>query len=152
MSLLFEPSRANMLAMKGPQDVAAAIILRHGRVLVTRRAPGQKMAGYWEFPGGKLEPEESVQTCIERELAEELALECVAGRVLVTNRHTYPGGTINLIGVEVQLVSEAWQLRVHDEARWVEGAELMGLQLAPADVAIAEVVYTLLERGEAGSR
>ena len=131
-------------------DVAAAIILRHGRVLGARRAPAQKMAGYWEFPGGKREPGESVQTCIVRELAEELAIDCVARQVLVTNLHIYPGGTINLIGVEVQMVSATWQLRVHDEARWVEGEELMNLQLAPADIPIAEFVRALLERREEG--
>ena len=55
------------------KQVAAAIAYRGDQVLVTRRAPGQHLEGYWEFPGGKLEDGECVARCIERELQEELS-------------------------------------------------------------------------------
>ena len=69
------------------QQVAAAIIVDEGFVLVARRAPGQKMAGFWEFPGGKIEPGETLESCIERELAEELGLVGEARDVVATNVH-----------------------------------------------------------------
>lgn len=89
-----------------PKDVAAAIAIRGNRVLVTRRAPGQKLAGVWEFPGGKLEAGETPQTCIVRELFEELSIACEADEVLTQNLHTYPGGAINLIAVRVRMASD----------------------------------------------
>ena len=132
--------------MPSPQSVAAAIIVQHDQVLVTRRARGQKMAGLWEFPGGKLEPGETAATCIVRELAEELGIAAEAGEVLATNLHRYPGGAIELIGIRVRIASEKWTLTVHDAARWVGAADLLSLDLAPADGPIAEAVCALLAR------
>jgi 8-oxo-dGTP diphosphatase len=124
--------------------VAAAIAIRHGRVLVTHRAPGQKMEGLWEFPGGKLDPGETAQDCIVRELAEELGVGSEAGEVIARNFHTYPGGVIELLGIRVHLLSETFVLSVHDEARWVDADGLLGLALAPADIPIAHAVCALL--------
>lgn len=67
------------------KQVAAAIVFDDGKVLVTRRAAGQKLAGFWEFPGGKLEPGEDVQSCIVRELQEELGVASTAGEVLTVS-------------------------------------------------------------------
>lgn len=127
------------------QKVAAAIILKQGHVLVTRRALGQKLAGFWEFPGGKLEPGETLGACIERELAEELGIDGEAGEVIATNVHIYPAGAIELIAIHVRIATESFKLAVHDEARWVTGGELLSLELAPADVPIADTVCALLE-------
>lgn len=130
--------------MPDPKDVAAAIIMKGNRVLLARRAKGQALEGAWEFPGGKLEPGETAQACVVRELAEELSMTCIAGDVLTTNLHAYPGGAINLIAVEVRLTSESWRLTVHDHVEWVAADELMARALAPADVPIAGHVYRLL--------
>lgn len=119
-------------------DVAAAVAILEGRVLVTRRAPGEKLAGYWEFPGGKLEFEEGPQECIVRELREELGVRCFAGQVLTESIYEYPGGAINLIAVEVSLIDTEFHLSVHDAYRWVELEDLLELQLAPADVPIVK--------------
>jgi len=124
----------------GVKDVAAAIIVRDGRVLVGRRAPGQNLAGYWEFPGGKLEPGETVQQCVERELVEELSVASVAGAVMMEHLHRYDGGAINLIAVHVRMIGDAWRLSVHDAVEWIGAARLAGLRLAPADIAIADAV------------
>ena len=62
--------------------VAAAVVRRNGRVLVTRRAPGQNLAGKWEFPGGKIEGHETAAECIKRELQEELGLQLSEQHVL----------------------------------------------------------------------
>ncbi len=124
----------------GVKDVAAAIIVRDGRVLMGRRAPGQNLAGCWEFPGGKLEPGETAQQCVERELAEELAVDCVAGAIMMAHLHHHDGGAINLIAVRARMTGDDWRLSVHDAVEWVGPAALAGLKLAPADIAIAAAV------------
>ncbi|NAN55239.1 (deoxy)nucleoside triphosphate pyrophosphohydrolase [Pseudomonas protegens] len=124
--------------MKAP--VAAAVVHRDGKILITRRAPGQKLAGMWEFPGGKLEHGETPQDCITRELREELGVESVAGEILTSSIYTYPGGTIELIAVSVVLQSIQFVLQVHDLIEWVRPQELLQYDLAPADVPIAEEI------------
>jgi 8-oxo-dGTP diphosphatase len=121
-------------------QVAAAVICQEGMVLITRRAPGEKLAGMWEFPGGKLEPGETPQTCIVRELREELGVESVASEILTTSVFTYPGGAIELIAVTVALRSVVLTLQVHDKADWVKPQDLLGYELAPADIPIAEEI------------
>ncbi|MBE5074078.1 (deoxy)nucleoside triphosphate pyrophosphohydrolase [Erythrobacteraceae bacterium E2-1 Yellow Sea] len=122
------------------KDVAAAIAIRDQRVLITRRAPGQNLEGLWEFPGGKIEPGETVHQCIERELAEELGIDVRAGEVLIESAYHYEGGAINLIGVEVDIIGGEFELTVHDAYQWVEPMALRELDLAPADVPLAEEV------------
>ncbi|TWJ09797.1 (deoxy)nucleoside triphosphate pyrophosphohydrolase [Altererythrobacter ishigakiensis] len=122
------------------KQVAAAIAISEGKVLVTRRAAGQKLAGFWEFPGGKLEPGEDVQMCIVRELQEELGVTSTAGEVLTVSEYTYPGGAISLIAVEVSLHSSEFTLTVHDEYAWKAPGELLALNLAPADIPIARQI------------
>lgn len=125
------------------KQVAAAIAISNGKVLVTRRAPGQKLEGFWEFPGGKLEVGEDAQTCIVRELREELGVSSTAGPVFATSDYIYPGGAIRLIAVEVSLHSNDFSLTVHDEHAWVGLTELLTLKLAPADIPIGK---ELIER------
>jgi 8-oxo-dGTP diphosphatase len=120
------------------KQVAAAIIERDGRVLVTRRGPGQHLAGSWEFPGGKLELGETPQACIIRELAEELCVTVTAGEIITESLYEYPGGAINLIAVETHLESQALCLTVHDASKWLELSQLLNIALAPADVPIAQ--------------
>ncbi|MDG2004877.1 MAG: NUDIX domain-containing protein, partial [Novosphingobium sp.] len=96
------------------KQVAAAIAIRDGLVLVTRRGPGENLEGCWEFPGGKLEPGETPQECIVRELAEELGARASAGEIITQSIYDYPGGAINLIAVEVTLHETDFELTVHD--------------------------------------
>jgi 8-oxo-dGTP diphosphatase len=120
------------------KNVAAAIAISEGKVLLTRRSAGQRLAGLWEFPGGKLEPGEDAQTCIVRELQEELGVASTAGDLFATSEYAYPGGAIKLIAIKVSLHSLDFKLAVHDEYAWIAPRELLGLKLAPADIPIAE--------------
>ncbi|KTC42381.1 NUDIX hydrolase [Pseudomonas sp. ABAC21] len=124
--------------MKKP--VAAAVVHLDGKILITRRALGQSLAGLWEFPGGKLEHEESPQECITRELREELGVESVAGEILTTTIYAYPGGEIELIAISVELQSTQFTLQVHDRFEWVRPRELLRYKLAPADIPIAQEI------------
>ena len=80
------------------KKVAAAIIRSGEEILLTRRKPGEKLAGYWEFPGGKIEENETIQQCLEREIHEELNIYINAGKVITSSIHTYKHGKIASIG------------------------------------------------------
>ena len=120
------------------KEVAAAIAIRDHRILVSRRASGQALEGFWEFPGGKIEAEEDAQTCVIRELQEELGVRAIAKSVIAQSEYTYPGGAIRLVAVEVLLDATDLQLTVHDQHAWVKLQDLLNLKLAPADIPIAE--------------
>ncbi len=71
--------------------VAAALIQRQERILICRRRADQDHPGKWEFPGGKLEPGETLAACLRRELAEELGIQAVIGDEITRYRFQYPG-------------------------------------------------------------
>ncbi len=77
-------------------DVAAALVFHSGRLLITRRPPGKSLAGLWEFPGGKLEPGETWEAALRRELVEELDLTAQVGGLYDEVIHQYPDKTIRL--------------------------------------------------------
>jgi 8-oxo-dGTP diphosphatase len=72
--------------------VAAAVVFREGEVLMTRRPPGGAHPLLWEFPGGKIEPGESAERALVREIEEELGVRASTGETLAVHRHDYPGG------------------------------------------------------------
>lgn len=122
-------------------EVAAAVVRRGGRVLVARRARPAELAGLWEFPGGKLEPGESGEEALARELVEELALDVEVGGVLGSSERLPAGGG----AADLRLTAYAARPRdggqeprpidgTHDALRWVDAAELVDLDLAPLDV------------------
>ncbi|MCE8015946.1 (deoxy)nucleoside triphosphate pyrophosphohydrolase [Halomonas sp. MCCC 1A17488] len=125
------------------KHVAAALAIRDGHILLARRAPGQSLAGLWEFPGGKQEPSETIQQCIEREIREELSLSCRARQVFTESVYQYEAGAIKLIGVLVDISLEEPGLTVHDRIAWVPIADMLSYELAPADIPIAKEVINV---------
>ncbi len=115
--------------------VAAAVVWRDGRLLLTRRPPGGPLGGLWEFPGGKLEPGESPEAALVRELREELGVEAVPGGEIAVERHDYPHG----LAVELHFIR--CELRSFDlapgpgveEAGWFEPARVDPDQVLEAD-------------------
>jgi len=119
--------------------VAAAIIERDGRFLVTKRPAGVHLEGYWEFPGGKCEPGESIAACLSRELREELDLEAEIGEELFTTAHVYPDRAVELhFFACVPLNAPRPQLC--QEMRWAAPEELASLRFPPADAALIEML------------
>lgn len=120
------------------KNVSAAIIKKDNLVLITRRAPNEKLAGHWEFPGGKQERGETIQECLERELMEELNIETRCNLILTESIYEYDGGAIKLIAIKTEIISGSFELSVHDKYEWAPIKDLMKFNLAPADVPIAE--------------
>ena len=124
-----------------PILVAAAVIERDGAFLLTRRLEGTHLAGTWEFPGGKCEPDETPEACLVREIHEELAAGVVVGdRVLVT-RHTYPERTVELHFFHAVLTGEPTP-QIGQDMRWVPAAELNVLPLPEADADLVRLLST----------
>ena len=120
------------------KNVTAAIIEHDGRYLLARRAPEQNLAGYWEFPGGKIEANETPEDCLIRELREELHLETRVLEHFCNSVYHYERGAINLMAYRTEILDGEIQLTVHDEVGWFLPPELLKLNLAPADIPIAK--------------
>lgn len=112
--------------------VVAAVIEQSQRFLVTRRQPGVHLAGMWEFPGGKIDPEESHSVALRREIREELDVDVEVGELMYETMHAYPDVTVALYFYRCTLRGEPRPL-LGQEMRWVPRAELPSLGFPPAD-------------------
>jgi mutator protein MutT len=121
--------------------VVAAVIERGGRLLVSRRLRGTHLAGYWEFPGGKVEPGEPHEAGLARELLEELGVEAAIGGELLVTEHTYPERTVRLHFRHATITGEPRPL-LGQEIRWIERAELRELPFPDADRELIERLTT----------
>ncbi len=124
--------------------VTAAVIEDGGRYFVTRRQRGVHLEGFWEFPGGKCEPGETLEHCLARELKEELGVDAAIGAEIFTVTHDYPDRRVELHFLSCTLVCTPAPL-LGQEMRWVERSDLPSLPFPPAD---DELIRRLL----AGSR
>jgi len=120
--------------------VTAAILRRGDTVLLTRRSKEEKLAGYWEFPGGKVHDGETPENCLARELQEELALTCTIGAKVAESNYHYDHGEFTVLAYDAEIQSGELCLTVHDRAEWVGVDALLDYNLAPADIPIAEVL------------
>ena len=139
-----------MTVTPGPKRLllvaACALIDIDGRVLVCQRPEGKGMAGLWEFPGGKLEPGETPEACLIRELDEELGIRvaeaCLAPFVFAS--HGYDDFHLLMPLYLCRRWEGVVQRREHAALRWVRPAELPDLPMPPADVPLAAYLRDLL--------
>jgi mutator protein MutT len=122
-----------------PIEVAAALIQdAAGRYLLTRRRMGTHLAGLWEFPGGKREPDEMLEACLRRELREELGGEFAVGEKVDSVRWHYPEKTVDLHVYRCRLEAGVIEAREQQEIAWVEPGRLGDYDLPAADHALVE--------------
>lgn len=121
--------------------VVGAALVRDGRVLAARRSQPARLAGGWEFPGGKVEPGETEAAALARELREELGVEAVVGERL----GNAADGSIELTVYAVTLTNgDPQPLQDHDELRWLTAPELPSVAWLPIDAALLPTVAALL--------
>src|SRR5262249_14158942 len=114
------------------------------RLLITRRPDQVVLGGFWELPGGKLEPGETIHECLLREFAEEVGLAGEVGRVLPGIEDTYAHGHVRLAPFFCRRVAgEPRNLHVADH-RWVRPDELGGFRFPPANQALLEEIREAL--------
>ncbi len=119
--------------------VAAAIVERDGRWLMARRLKGTHLEGLWEFPGGKVDPGESLEACLIRELAEELGVDSRVGRLRWSTTHDYPAKRVVLHFYECTIDGEPRPL-LGQELRWVSASELATLAVPEADAGLVALL------------
>ena len=116
-----------------PIDVVAGVIRRDGLLLITQRMPDDTLAGYWEFPGGKVDPGEELKAALYRELLEEVGIETEIGEEIHRIVHPYPDRDVRLYFFDVRILSgEPQKIEVAD-LRWVNVDQLMDYQFPEAD-------------------
>ena len=109
--------------------VVAAVIKYEDKVLLMRRASGQKYAGFWEFPGGKVEDGERTSAALKRELDEELDIKAQVGKLITSASHD----EYEVFAYDVKYYDGLIRLSVHDDMEWVQLNEALTYKLLPAD-------------------
>ena len=118
--------------------VTCAIIERDGLVLAAQRSTAMSLPLKWEFPGGKIDPGESPEECLRRELVEEMGIHVSVGKSLPLSTHHYPTFTITLHPFVCSIQSGEIVLHEHAAVTWLSPEELHSLDWAEADVPVIE--------------
>ena len=124
------------------RQVAAAVIEKDSKVLIARRRKNDTLGGLWEFPGGKVEPGETPQDCLKRELKEEFDIEAEIGELLSSTIFRYFFIPIELLAYRVKYVSGDFKINEHDEIKWALPEDFKNYDLVNADKPIAKAVLT----------
>ncbi len=133
------------MAEKEVIRVAAAVIEHRGRYLITCREAGVHLAGYWEFPGGKCEADETFEACARREVFEEVGIEITAPSLLTITHYDYPGKSVELHFFTCSLSRGTPQPLGCADFRWVRPGELARYSFPPADGPV--VAYLIKQAG-----
>lgn len=121
-------------------QVTAAVIIRDGKVLVARRNQGVHLGGKWEFPCGKLEPNETMAGSLKRGLKEEFSIEVAVDSFICMNKHSYSFGELELFAYRVHIISGDFKLKEHVEIRWILPSELLSYDFAEAHIPVCKRV------------
>ena len=131
-----------MIESKKTIEVVAAIIIRDGKLFATQRGYGE-WKDWWEFPGGKIEPEESQEDALKREIREEWATEIEVGTLLSTVEYDYPKFHLTMHCYLCTIISGELSLLEHEDARWLTTDELDSVKWLPADKDVIEKLITI---------
>jgi 8-oxo-dGTP diphosphatase len=122
------------------RQVTAAVIEKDGKILVAQRRKGATLGGRWEFPGGKIEPGETAEECLRRELKEEFDIDSEIGKFIIASRFRYCLVPIELLAYRVKHLSGEFKVNEHEEIRWVLPSELSLYDFMPADKPIVKLL------------
>ncbi|MDD7527960.1 MAG: (deoxy)nucleoside triphosphate pyrophosphohydrolase [Bacteroidales bacterium] len=125
----------------GNIEVVAAIIYKNGAYFATQRGYGE-FEGMWEFPGGKIEPGESREVALKREIREELGVDITIDKFLCTTDYNYPSFHLTMHCYLCSVVSGEIELREHMSARWLTTKTLDSVEWLPADKEVIDKLIT----------
>ncbi len=120
------------------KHVTAALLVDGGYLFIARRAAGEELAGKWEFPGGKIEPGETPEASLKREMREELGVEVGVVEHFADSEYSYDHARVILSAYWVFLKQGTPSQTVHDRTAWVSPEELWQYEFAPADVPLVD--------------
>jgi 8-oxo-dGTP diphosphatase len=118
--------------------VAAGIIFNDGKFLVARRSAHKSMGGKWEFPGGKIEQNETPEETLIREFKEEFNITITIDHFFLDTTHDYGDFTINLVSFKGRFIEGTIKLVDHDSYLWIEVDNLNDFDWAEADIPIIQ--------------
>ncbi|MFD1032484.1 (deoxy)nucleoside triphosphate pyrophosphohydrolase [Metaplanococcus flavidus] len=124
--------------MKKNIHVVGAVITKNGKILCAQRGFEKALPGLWEFPGGKIESEETPQQALEREIQEEMHIEIGIGEQVEHTVYEYDFGIVHLTTFYCRLVKGEPVLTEHIAIQWLKPLELERLEWAPADIPAIE--------------
>ena len=120
--------------------VTAAIMINTGKLFIARRPNGDKLAGKWEFPGGKIRNDETPEACLVREMKEEFEIDVEVGEFLGSSVYHYPDISVELLAYGTEFVSGTIVMKAHDECLWVSLQDLDQFEFAPADIPFVQMI------------
>lgn len=130
--------------MKKVIDVVGAVLIRDGKVLAAQRSAKMSLPLMWEFPGGKIETDESPVDALKRELLEELKVSAKVGDHVETTSYEYDFGIVTLQTYYCTVENGVPELTEHAEIRWLAPEKLLTLEWAPADIPAVEKIMAEL--------
>ena len=128
-------------------EVVAAVMVRDGHVFASQRGYGD-FKGWWEFPGGKIEPGETPQEALVREIREELAAEIEVGDLLETVEWDYPSFHLTMHCFLCTLLTDSLHLNEHQDSAWLTRETLRSVRWLPADEGVVARLEGMLGRLE----
>jgi 8-oxo-dGTP diphosphatase len=126
--------------------LAAIIEDDRGRVLLAQRREELTQGALWEFPGGKIQPGETPEDGLKREIAEELGLEIEVREIFAATNHSYRNRNIFLVAYRAKYLGGQPRLTDHQSVEWVEKEQLLQYPLSPADIPIARKLVTYRQK------
>ena len=120
-------------------EVVAAIIRKEDKIFATQRGYGE-FKDWWEFPGGKMEPGETPEEALLREIKEELSTEISVDKFLYTVEYDYPQFHLTMHCYMCSLLSEALHLNEHEAAKWLSREDIHSVNWLPADVILLPMI------------
>lgn len=125
-------------------NVVAAVIFKDGKVFATQRGYGEFKDG-WEFPGGKVEPGESPEDALRREIREELEVEVTVGDLIDTIEYDYPAFHLSMKCFACTIAGGSPHLLEHEAAKWLTSTQLGSVDWLPADVTLIPKIEKMME-------
>ncbi|MCD8014395.1 MAG: (deoxy)nucleoside triphosphate pyrophosphohydrolase [Lachnospiraceae bacterium] len=128
-------------------NVVAAVLRHENKIFATQRGYGEFKDG-WEFPGGKVEPGETEQEALAREICEELDTVISVGERIARVEYDYPAFHLSMECFWAEVVSGDLALKEHEAARWLSKDELYSVEWLPADLELIEIIQKILRSEE----
>jgi 8-oxo-dGTP diphosphatase len=125
-----------------PIEVAAGLVFRDGKLLITQRLPDAHLGNLWEFPGGKREDGESFEDCLRRELTEELGIEVQVYEVVEELTHHYPERSVHLRFFRCRWLNHEARAILCKDVAWIGPEQLPDYRFPAADARLLEKLQT----------
>lgn len=126
-------------------NVVAAVIFKDDKVFATQRGYGEFKDG-WEFPGGKVEPGESPEDALRREIREELEVDVNVGDLIETIEYDYPAFHLSMKCFACTIAGGNLHLLEHEAAKWLSSSQLESVDWLPADITLIPKIAEMMKR------